>query len=81
MIVTVVEATGVLGINSEEMQNYIEFGGIAQGQLAICNSTTDEMYSEGSIYRFDITDNGNVWTELSGALGSVNTALETILGV
>lgn len=81
MVVTVVEATGVLGINSEEMQNYIEFGGLAQGQLAICNSTTDEMYSEGSIYRFDITDNGYVWTELSGALGSVNTALETILGV
>lgn len=81
MVVTVVEATGVLGINSEEMQNYIQFGGLAQGQLAICNSTTDEMYSEGSIYRFDITDDGNVWTELSGALGSVNTALETILGV
>ena len=81
MVVTVVKATGVLGINSEEMQNYIQFGGLAQGQLAICNSTTDEMYSEGSIYRFDITDNGYVWTELSGALGSVNTALETILGV
>jgi hypothetical protein len=29
----------------------------------------------------EITDNGYVWTELSGALGSVNTALETILGV
>lgn len=65
-IIPTVSISDVLSLTSDEMDNYMAEGGLTQGQLAICKKVITNGYTEGGLYRFDITyPDTYTWTELS----------------
>ena len=67
-IIPTISVSDVLSLDSDQMDNYMTDGGLNQGQLAICSKVINNGYTEGALYRFDITyPDTYTWTELSGA--------------
>lgn len=77
-IIPTVSVSDVLSLNSDQMDDYMADGGLAQGQLAICCKVINNGYNEGSIYRFDIQyPDTYSWVEISGG-GSGGSAAQVI---
>lgn len=65
-IIPTISMSDVLSLTSDEMDNYLADGGLAQGQLAICGKLINNGYVEGALYRFDIVyPDSYTWTVLS----------------
>lgn len=65
-IIPTISMSDVLSLTSDEMDNYLADGGLAQGQLAICGKLINNGYVEGALYRFDIVyPDSYTWTILS----------------
>lgn len=54
-IIPTISMSDVLALTSDEMDNYIAEGGLTQGQLVICKKVITNGYTEGGLYRFEIT--------------------------
>ena len=81
-IIPTISMSDVLSLTSDEMDNYIAEGGLTQGQLVICKEVITNGYTEGGLYRFDITyPDTYTWTELSSGGGlkiiNVNDTITT----
>lgn len=80
-IIPTISMSDVLALTSDEMDNYIAEGGLSQGQLAVCKKVITNGYTEGSLYRFDITyPNIYSWTELTTYEGKPTTNTLTLTG-
>lgn len=73
-IIPTISMSDILSLDSDQMDNYIAEGGLTQGQLAICKKVITNGYTEGGLYRFDITyPDTYAWTELSGSSSTPKT--------
>ena len=69
-IVPTVSMNDVMSLTSDELNNYMADGGLTAGQLAICSKVITNGYTQGHIYRFDVTyPSTYVWTDLTDAGG------------
>lgn len=68
-IIPTVSISDVLSLTSDEMDSYMAEGGLTQGQLAICKKVITNGYTEGGLYRFDITyPDTYTWTYIGGGV-------------
>ena len=74
-VIPTISMSDILSLTSDEMDGYMMDGGLTEGQIAICNSvSTAGGYTEGHIYKFEITYPSTYsWKELSQG-GSEYTA-------
>lgn len=69
-IVPTVSMNDVMSLTSDELDDYAANGGLTAGQLAICSKVITNSYTQGHIYRFDVTyPSTYVWTDLTDAGG------------
>lgn len=65
-IIPTISMSDVLALTSDEMDTYMADGGLTAGQLAICSKVITNGYTQGHIYRFDITyPSTYVWSDLT----------------
>lgn len=74
-VIPTISMSDILSLTSDEMDSYMMDGGLTEGQIAICNSVgTVGDYTEGHIYKFEITYPSTYsWKELLQG-GSTYTA-------
>ena len=69
----------ILSLDSDQMDNYMDNGGLSQGQLAVCNKVITNGYAEGAMYRFDIPyPDTYSWTQVAYSKGEIDTTIGNI---